>query len=221
MRDSHYDPGVGRFLSEDPHPGKLGSPITVTNKYIYAVNNPIRYADPEGKFIIEAMIIGAIVGGLMAHYSGQNILEGMLIGAVAGVAGGWVGGVAFSAAGGGIAGGVVGAFSGVVVGGLAGGFTAGLINYGGGGFSESFNRGFGIGAVAGGITGGTLGYFGSWGSAYATAENYALGIVKDPIGYALENPSSTIVPAVGIIGSLACKGEKVSEPFSNSFSCSL
>ena len=42
-----YDPSIGRFLSKDPLPGELENTLS-QNEYIYALNDPINYADPTG-----------------------------------------------------------------------------------------------------------------------------------------------------------------------------
>jgi len=49
-RNRYYDAHSGRFLQEDPDPGKLNNPITFNSKYIYANNNPVMYSDPTGRF---------------------------------------------------------------------------------------------------------------------------------------------------------------------------
>jgi len=43
-----YDPEVGRFLSPDRVLGHLTVPQSL-NRYLYAVNNPLRYVDPTGE----------------------------------------------------------------------------------------------------------------------------------------------------------------------------
>lgn len=43
----YYDPDTGRFLTRDTMKGSGESPQTL-NKYIYCLNNPLRYIDPTG-----------------------------------------------------------------------------------------------------------------------------------------------------------------------------
>jgi RHS repeat-associated protein len=43
----YYDPGGGRFLTQDPWPGDLLYPQSL-NDYVYALDNPVRYNDPTG-----------------------------------------------------------------------------------------------------------------------------------------------------------------------------
>ena len=42
-----YNPGAGRFMSEDTYPGNLTQPQTL-NRYSYVMNNPVNYWDPTG-----------------------------------------------------------------------------------------------------------------------------------------------------------------------------
>ena len=73
---------IGRFMSEDPHPGDASNPRTVYNKYNYVNNSPTMLVDPKGEFaFLIGMGIAALAGGLHAAISGKNILKGMAIGA--------------------------------------------------------------------------------------------------------------------------------------------
>ena len=56
----YYDPGTGRFLSEDP----IGFVSQDNNFYRYVFNNPARYNDPIGK-IPPLLIIGGIIIGFI------------------------------------------------------------------------------------------------------------------------------------------------------------
>jgi RHS repeat-associated protein len=47
LRARHYDPEIGRFLSRDPLPGAVASPLTL-QRYGYAFNNPTNWVDPSG-----------------------------------------------------------------------------------------------------------------------------------------------------------------------------
>lgn len=48
MQARYYDPGTGRFLSKDPVGPSPGNPYNF-NRYGYANENPIRFADPDGR----------------------------------------------------------------------------------------------------------------------------------------------------------------------------
>ena len=43
----YYDPETGRFLTRDPLQGERGAPQTL-NRYVYCLNNPLKYIDPAG-----------------------------------------------------------------------------------------------------------------------------------------------------------------------------
>jgi RHS repeat-associated protein len=49
LRARAYDPGSAVFLQRDRYPGRLSNPATL-NRYAYAVGNPVRHADPSGKY---------------------------------------------------------------------------------------------------------------------------------------------------------------------------
>jgi len=97
-----YDPALGRFLSPDPY---VQAPDFTQNfnRYSYALNNPLKYVDQNGEFIITAIVIGgAILGAYLGGASGNHgelnptkwdfsspdtyvgMLTGAAIGAVAG-----------------------------------------------------------------------------------------------------------------------------------------
>jgi len=61
-RARYYDPSSGRFIQHDPHPGKLRLPLSVTNKYTYAGNNPLMYRDPAGLNFFDDLFDFVFVG---------------------------------------------------------------------------------------------------------------------------------------------------------------
>lgn len=61
---------MGRFIQQDPHPGKLNRPDTVVNNYIYALNSPNRYIDPSGR--IPIVLIVLFIASLNGLYQGKK-----------------------------------------------------------------------------------------------------------------------------------------------------
>ncbi len=47
-----YDPVIGRWTTQDPA-------MQFTNPYIFCGNNPVQYIDPDGEWIL-----GALLGGI-------------------------------------------------------------------------------------------------------------------------------------------------------------
>ena len=66
----YYDPLTGRFTTRDTVFGSLGDPQS-QNRYVYCMNNPHKYTDPDGKFfdpvtnaVITYTILSTAYGGL-------------------------------------------------------------------------------------------------------------------------------------------------------------
>ena len=70
VRARYYMPETGRFLTKDMLTGKVGDPQTL-NRYVYALNNPIRLIDISG--------FSAREGGVIAYRSSSDIYHNGLI----------------------------------------------------------------------------------------------------------------------------------------------
>ena len=85
-----YDPLLGRFLSPDPY---VQAPDFTQNfnRYSYALNNPLRYTDENGEFVVSALLIsigvGAIVNVAFNWKSIDNVWEGLIAAGVGAGAG--------------------------------------------------------------------------------------------------------------------------------------
>lgn len=64
MQARYYDPVIGRFYSNDPIAHLSNEEgIRGVNRYSYAVNNPYKYTDPDGKAICGGLcVIGIGIG---------------------------------------------------------------------------------------------------------------------------------------------------------------
>ena len=81
LRARSYRAGTGRFTSEDsidgvarkmPNGQEITDPLSL-NKYTYCHNNPTRYSDPSGHFIISTTAIAAIAFGAIGAIGGAVI----------------------------------------------------------------------------------------------------------------------------------------------------
>jgi RHS repeat-associated protein len=82
-RARYYDSNIGRFLQEDPDPGKLNIPITTTNKFVYTGNRPNQRTDAFGQSWVSDFVgyIGVGLAGMLQIVWGIVTLDPARIGA--------------------------------------------------------------------------------------------------------------------------------------------
>ncbi|MCM1505112.1 MAG: hypothetical protein NC127_07940 [Muribaculum sp.] len=70
-----YSPLLGRFMSPDPNVQDPYLPQNY-NRYVYCLNNPLRYVDRDGEFwqIVVGALIGAYAGGVLSNSGELNPL---------------------------------------------------------------------------------------------------------------------------------------------------
>lgn len=73
MNGRLYDPALGRFLSPDNYV-QMPENSQSFNRYSYCLNNPLKYTDPSGEYLIVDDLIAAFVGGVVNL--GANLLTG-------------------------------------------------------------------------------------------------------------------------------------------------
>ena len=189
-RARFYSPDIGRFIQEDPEPGRVGTPITLLSKYIYTGNNPIAYIDPSGRsFLSNVLAIGLTIAAL--YFTG-GLIAGAASGAVSTL------GITNVFAGQ-IVGGLVGSMLGGAIGGIAGGIGSQI---GGGSWSEGHTIGSVIGSIYGGFKGALAGGTQSrYNSILNGDSNIQLAQASDPS----KSVSSTkLNPAVNSKDALKC-----------------
>ena len=166
MQARLYDPHLGRFLAPDPYVQAPDNHQSL-NRYIYCMNNPLKYVDPDGEFW--HIVIGAAVGGLVnwisngCEFSWKGLAYfgvGAAVGAASAAVGGWAAGT-FN-----VSGILPGAAVGAAVGGITGGASSFALNGGnnliaGNNFFDNWwsatKSGLISGAITGGIDGGIRG----------------------------------------------------------------
>jgi RHS repeat-associated protein len=152
-----YDSELGIWMSPDPA-------RQFFNPYSYG-GNPVRYVDPNGEFLLEAIIISALISGYFSgaaandsynpmdwdiNQTGDDIMAGMIIG---GVSAGLGAGVAAPVAAGGLGLGYVagGAVSALVNYNMTSVIQAGFSDWSASGALDATLKGAVVGAVSGGV----------------------------------------------------------------------
>ena len=150
MNGRMYDPVMSSFLSVDNY---VQAPdfSQSFNRYAYCLNNPLRYTDPSGEFVITTGVIiaaAAIIGAGIGTYQGYKtaVSQGLTSWDMAGkmVLGGLIG-----AASGAASAGVGVAVGGAVAAAEIGGFWGGFITGGASGFVGGSLSGYGMSRLAG------------------------------------------------------------------------
>ena len=95
MNGRMYDPILGRMLSPDNY---VATPYGTQgyNRYTYALNNPLKFTDPDGNnpLIVIPILVGAFVKGMQYDMSGQGtFIGGFWRGAAVGAATAYLGGI--------------------------------------------------------------------------------------------------------------------------------
>ena len=166
-----YDPILGRFLSPDPY--VVDDTYSQDyNRYTYARNNPLIYADETGEWV--HLVIGAIIGGTANVIANWKKIDGNFwkglgyfgVGAAAGALGAGVGAGVSSMlpVSGSVSGGFAVGFWGTTAATTAtSSFVAGAAIGGAAGFSSGFTTGFGNSLLGGDNFGKALGQGGLFG----------------------------------------------------------
>ena len=197
-----YDPLLGRFLSPDPY---VQAPDFTQNfnRYSYALNNPLRYTDTSGNFVITAAMtvgiaLGCFFGSMAGSYIGFQhgatgmdmigyIVGGAAIGGLASFAGGATGSALGSIANSGFLGGALASGSSAAASCFVSGTGFSLLN--GDTFPQALWNGLissGIGFAAGGIMGGlSSGIYsrlhgGGFWTGKGAIEEFSGGLFADP-----------------------------------------
>ena len=86
LRERHYQPSSGRFLSQDSVAPEFGQPQSV-NRFVYALNDPANRTDPSGLQSVSEFMAAISIRNIIANFkpSALSVASG-LVGASTGLA---------------------------------------------------------------------------------------------------------------------------------------
>jgi RHS repeat-associated protein len=73
MRARYYEPGTGRFVTQDPARQSV-------NWYVYCGNNPIRFVDSSGGFFADVAWYWKQIGTIYNHFGVQAVITAFQVG---------------------------------------------------------------------------------------------------------------------------------------------
>ncbi len=176
-RARYYDASTGRFLQQDPDPGKVSQPATVVNKYVYVGNAPNVFTDPTGKFwwLLLSAVVSFGINYTTAINSGASTGQALISGLIGGVSGLIAPGFGSYLVGKGIS-----AAASLLIGNVAAGVFNGATH------AAVFGGNIGQGALLGGLGGVAAGAFqiGAASIIYDIGFNRAAsGFLSEPFGF--------------------------------------
>ena len=85
LNSRYYDPEIGRYVNSDKYL-ESGHVVLGNNLFLYCFNNPVRYTDPSGEFVVTATAVTAVallvgvfvitvVAAVAIQYAMQELLE--------------------------------------------------------------------------------------------------------------------------------------------------
>ena len=81
LRARYYKPMSGRFISLDPHYGRIFDPVTL-HRYLYANSDPVNKIDPSGRVTLVEVTVSIAINDAIRAIHARNLLKNFFFPAV-------------------------------------------------------------------------------------------------------------------------------------------